>query len=132
VLAVFVTTTAIPGRQVIVHSHADGDHEHTHASLAHEALAPHDHDDDHHHRHHDDEAALPLDDHRLGLTHPDDDDPLHHTHVTSPFQPATPPAPLTVEAVALVTAQPESGLRTPPDRSVARARSRGPPRLHRV
>ena len=47
VLAAFVTTTAVPGPQVVAHSHAGGDHDHAHAFLAHEAHAHLDHDDEH-------------------------------------------------------------------------------------
>lgn len=143
VLAAFVTTTAVPGPQVISHSHTGGDHDHAHASLAHEAGRDHDHRHPHdlvdHHDDHDHDHAL----HRrheaaharrhrghqhrprlAKLAH----DPLHHTHVASPFQPATPPDADVPSSATLIATEPPSALEAPVVRTVETVRSRGPPR----
>jgi hypothetical protein len=131
VLAAFVTTTAVPGPQVISHSHTGADQDHAHAVLAREAS--HEHDDHHHHHghRHDHDHALAPDDHRHHLTTAAHD-PLRHTHVTSPFQPATPPAPPAIEATALVVVEPADSPRAPESRSLDRARSRAPPPSVRI
>jgi hypothetical protein len=130
VLAAFFATTAVPGPGIVAHTHAGGDHEHAHDFLA---FAPHhlddedddDHDHDHHHHHcehHDDDD----DDHALDLTEPDHD-PLHHTHVSSPFQPATKPAPPIVFAALRAAVVPTPTVPAAPAQRAARVRSRGPP-----
>ena len=140
VLAAFVTTTAVPGPQVISHSHTGGDHDHAHASLAHEAGGDHDHrhphdlvdhHDDHDHALHRRHEAAQARRHRghrhrprlAKLAH----DPLHHTHVASPFQPATPPDPDVPSSATLIASEPPSALEAPVVRTVETVRSRGPP-----
>ena len=112
VLAAFFATTAVPGPGVVAHTHAGGDHEHAHDFLAFVPLHHDDGDDD--------------DDHTLDLSEPDHD-PLHHTHVASPFQPATRPAPPIVAAARRASATREPALAAPPAQRAERVRSRGPP-----
>jgi hypothetical protein len=124
ILVAFLATTAVPGSGVVAHRHGGGDHEHTHAFLA------ADHDDDHHHhdhrahrhvrRHHHDHARLP----RIARDH---HDPLEHTHIASPFQPATPSdASLTLTA-SPIASTPATAVRAPHLRTIETVRSRGPP-----
>jgi len=131
VLAAFMATTAVPGPQVVAHRHAGGDHDHVHAFLVH---GDDDHDHAHHHHHHDAEAAHARRHrshaHRPRVSH-GTADPLHHAHVVSPFQPATPPATPHVELALHVTTGRPAALPVVPALALERIRSRGPPPLAR-
>jgi len=120
VLVAFLTTTAVPGSGVVAHRHGGGDHDHVHAFLAADH-AGHDHRAHRHrpHRRHD-HARLPgfVGDHH---------DPLAHVHFTSPFQPATPSAPLDAAGAVLLTSDVPRTFETPATPALDRARSRGPP-----
>ena len=128
VLVAFVATAAVPGPQVVAHHHAGGDHDHVHAFLV------ADHDDDDHERHHRAEAEHAR--RHLGHAHRPrvgtaTHDPLWHTHVASPFQPATSPGTPAVVSAIRVTAEAPSIPRAPLVRGIGAIRSRGPPRAPR-
>jgi hypothetical protein len=120
-LIAFVATTAVPGSGVVTHHHEGGDHEHVHAFFG------FDHDD-HDHRRHAHRPARRTHDHaRLPRIARDHHDPLSHTHVVSPFRPATAASPATLDAATVVTTEPASAPDAPALRAVATIRSRGPP-----
>ena len=114
-------TVALPGSGVHFHRHAGGEHAHAHPDEVLDAEAP---DDDHDHdvadpHHRPDPAGRPI------LT--DDDGAPAHAHVRPLFQPALPF--LLEPAVAIATAplDPVTLPPAPSDRTLAAARSRGPP-----
>jgi hypothetical protein len=123
VLTAFAVTTAVPGSQVVAHRHEGADHDHVHAFLVgDDDHDPHHHDHDqrrqaHRHHHHAHGPALARDHH----------DPLAHSHVTSPFQPATATAPPTVAAASFVASDVPRPDGAPRVRHRAPAHSRGPP-----
>ena len=127
VLAAFASTTAVPGSGVVAHRHAGGDHDHVHTFLV---LDHHDQGHDRHRRREADHARRHRGHaHRPGIgrgTH----DPLCHTHVVSPFQPATAAhAPGVASAIPGAAPRPSTLRYT--FRARLTARSRGPPRSGR-
>jgi hypothetical protein len=132
VLAAFVTTTAIPGSQVVAHRHEGGTIAHVHGDLHAEEhhRHPHEHDhlDDHDHgdHHHADAHADVCHDHRDGLV-AWDGEPGEHVHVVPPFQRGTRPVLPSVRAVAVVVPLGVATPAAPAVPALRTARSRAPP-----
>jgi len=55
-------------------------------------------------------------------------DPQRHTHIASPFQPATTPDAFVPSPATPIATEPPAALETPAVRTVETLRSRGPPR----
>jgi hypothetical protein len=111
VLASFLAGGLVPQAALVVHDHPEGPSPHVHAG----PLVPHHHDDGPAHVHGDDDHGGP------GLALP------RHTHTQHPFLLADgtpPPAPLGTVRVDAVPPLPPPGV---VERTVAVARSRGPP-----
>jgi len=124
VLAAFAGTTAVPSSGVVEHHHAGGDHDHVHAFFV------ADHHDQGHDRH-DRRKAEHARRHRGHAHRPGvrrgAHDPLSHTHVFSPFQPAT-SAHSPGVAFAIPRAAPGPSTPRYTFRARPTVRSRGPPR----